>query len=78
MKQPNTALITARVEQIESLKEEVAATNELIKEKFAEMKSEGFDVAAIRVILKERAADPDKLAEQEAIVDLYKSALGMA
>ena len=49
-----------------------------IKEVFAEIKGEGYDTAAIRSILKRRKQDPDKLAEQEAVLDLYMSALGMS
>ena len=44
---------------------------------FAEAKSNGFDVAALREILKMRKADADERKEHEAIVELYMSALGM-
>lgn len=78
MKQPNTALITARVEQIESLEAEKATAAELIKEKYKEMKGEGFDLPAIKAIIKKRKADKDKLADHEALVELYERELGMA
>ncbi|GAA6178581.1 MULTISPECIES: DUF2312 domain-containing protein [unclassified Shimia] len=64
-----------RVERLELEKSEVA---EQIKEVFAEMKGRGFDVKAIRTILRERKQDPNDIAEQEAVIDMYKSALGMA
>lgn len=66
------------IERIEQLESERKETADLIREVFAEMKGRGFDTSAVRVILKERKADPDALAEQEAMIDLYRSALGMA
>ena len=39
---------------------------------YAEAKNNGFDVKAIRTIVKERAQDKEKLAEQEAINELYR------
>ena len=64
-----------RVERLEDEKKELA---EQIKEVFAEMKGRGFDVKAIRTILRERRQDPNDVAEQEAVIDMYKSALGMS
>jgi uncharacterized protein (UPF0335 family) len=64
-----------RVERLEIEKKEVA---EQVKEVFAEMKGRGFDVKAIRSIIRERQQDPNDLAEQEAVIDMYKSALGMS
>lgn len=64
-----------RVERLEEEKQEIA---DQVKEVFAEIKARGFDVKAIRVILRERKQDPDSVAEQEAVVEMYKSALGMA
>ncbi len=63
-----------RVERLEDEKKELA---EQIKEVFAEMKGRGFDVKAIRTILRERRQDPNDVAEQEAVIDMYKSALRM-
>lgn len=67
--------LQAFIEQMEKLDEEAREIAELKKEKFAEIKGRGYDVAAIRQILKERATDPSKLAEMEAILDLYRSTL---
>ena len=66
------------IERVERLEQEKADIAESIKEVFSEIKHRGFDVKAIRTILKERKADPNDLAEQEVIVDLYKSALHTA
>jgi uncharacterized protein (UPF0335 family) len=64
------------VERVERLNEEAATLREDIKEVFAEAKGEGFDTATIRRAIRIRAMDPAKRQEQEAILDLYLSALG--
>ncbi len=65
------------VERIEQLRAEQAELKEAEKEVFAEMKGRGYMTRPVRTILKQRAADPAKLAEEEAVLELYKSALGM-
>jgi uncharacterized protein (UPF0335 family) len=65
------------IERVERLEEEKKEVSEQIKEVFAEMKGRGFDVKAIRTILRERKQDPNDIAEQEAVIDMYKAALGM-
>ena len=66
------------VERVERLEEEKTEIADQIKEVFAEIKADGYDVAAIRAILKRRKQDPDKLAEQEAVLHMYMAALGMS
>lgn len=66
------------VERIERLEEEKAGIQEDIKNTFAELKGRGFDAAAVREILKIRKRDASERQEQEAILELYKQALGMA
>lgn len=65
------------VERIERLEEEKREVAEQIKEVFAELKSDGFDSKAIRAIVRRRKQDPDAVAEEEAVLDLYLNALGM-
>ena len=65
------------IEHIEQLESEKAAVAEQIRDVYAESKARGYDQKALKVIVKMRAADKDELAEQEAILDIYKSALGM-
>lgn len=65
------------IERIERLEEEKQEVANQIKEVFAEIKGRGYDVKAIRAILRERKQDPDSIAEQEAVIDMYKAALGM-
>ena len=69
--------LRAYVSRIERLEEERKAMNEDITAVFQEAKSNGYDVKALKSIIKIRKADPSELAEQEAIIDLYKNALGM-
>jgi uncharacterized protein (UPF0335 family) len=65
------------IERIERLEEEKKTIADDIKDVFAEAKGNGFDTKALREILRIRKQDADQLAEHEAIVDLYKQALGM-
>ncbi len=65
------------IERVEHLEAEKKDISDQIKEVFSEMKGRGFDVKAVRAILKERKANPDDIAEQEAILDIYRAALGM-
>ncbi len=63
-----------RYERLEAEKQDIADQQ---KEVMAEAKGNGFDVKALRRIIRDRKRDQNDLAEEEAIVDLYKSALGM-
>jgi len=63
-----------RYERLEAEKQDIANQQ---KEVMAEAKGNGFDVKALRRIIRDRKRDQNDLAEEEAIVDLYKSALGM-
>lgn len=64
------------VERLERLEEDKAAVMEDMKEVFAEAKGEGYDVKILRMVLRRRKQDKAKLQEQDAILDLYLSALG--
>jgi uncharacterized protein (UPF0335 family) len=64
------------VERIERLEMEKAEIAESIKEVFSEAKGNGFDVKAIRKIVRIRKQDRAKRMEEEAILDLYLSAIG--
>lgn len=66
--------IVQRVERLEEEKTEIATQ---IRDVLAEAKANGFDVRILRQILKlRRLSDADR-AEQEALLDLYKDALGL-
>ena len=70
-------LLRSLIERVERLLEEKAAISEDIKEVKAEAKGHGFDVAIINKIIKIRAMDAHERMEQEALLELYLSALGM-
>lgn len=65
------------VERIERLEEEKRGLQEDIKEVYAEAKGTGFDTKIIRQIIRLRKTDKADRQEQEAILELYKEALGM-
>ena len=69
--------LRAFIERIERLEEDKQAVADDIKDVFAEMKGSGFDVKAVRQIIKLRKQDQAERQEAEAILDLYKAALGM-
>ena len=63
-----------RVEQLESEKREIA---EQIKEVYSESKGRGYDTKALKTIISLRKKNKDDLAEEEAVLEVYKEALGM-
>ena len=62
---------------VSSLEEEKAALTADIREVYAEAKGEGFDTKVMRQVVRLRKMDSGDRQEQEAILDLYKQALGM-
>ncbi len=66
------------VERIERLEEEKKSIAEDIKDVYGEAKANGFDVKVLRKIVTLRKQDHDKRMEEEAILELYKQALGLA
>ena len=69
--------LKAFVERIERLEEEKKALADDIKDVYGEAKSTGFDVKALRAIIRMRKQDTDERKEQEAILETYMLALGM-
>ncbi|EGF90261.1 hypothetical protein ABI_32770 [Asticcacaulis biprosthecium C19] len=65
------------IERIERLEEDKAVIANDIKEVYAEAKGEGFDVKILRKVVSIRKKDKAKRDEEEAILDLYMSAIGM-
>lgn len=65
------------LDRVETLEEQKKVIADDIKDVFLEAKGNGFDVKALKAIIRERKQDKDKLAEHEAIVETYKVALGM-
>jgi uncharacterized protein (UPF0335 family) len=79
--QPSTSFakeqLKAMVERVERLEEEKKAIADDIKDVYAEAKAHGFDVKALRTIVRLRKQDSDERKEQEAILETYMHALGM-
>jgi uncharacterized protein (UPF0335 family) len=65
------------VERIERLEEEKTALSADIREIYSEAKGVGFDTRIIRQVVRLRKLDRADRQEQEAVLDLYLSALGM-
>jgi len=65
------------VERIEKLEEEKKTIADDIREVFAEAKAEGFDVKALRVVIRLYRQDTEERREHEALVELYRDAIGI-
>jgi uncharacterized protein (UPF0335 family) len=65
------------VERIERLEEERSALTADIREVYSEAKGSGFDAKTMRQVVRMRKLDKADFQEQEAMLDLYLSALGM-
>lgn len=66
------------VERVERLEEDKKAIADDIREVFAEMKGRGYDVKVVRQLIRLRKRDKAELDEEEAILETYMQALGMA
>jgi uncharacterized protein (UPF0335 family) len=69
--------LKAIVERIERLEEEKKAIADDIRDVYAEAKGNGFDVKALRTVVRLRKQDKNEREEQEAVLETYLHALGM-
>jgi uncharacterized protein (UPF0335 family) len=69
--------IKSIVERVERMEEEKLAITTDISEIYKEAKANGFDTKIIKKIVAMRKKDANKLAEEQAIMDVYMAALGM-
>ena len=69
--------LKAIVERIERLEEEKKTISDDIRDVYAEAKGNGYDVKALRTIVRLRKQDANERAEQETILETYMLALGM-
>jgi uncharacterized protein (UPF0335 family) len=69
--------LKAIIERIEHLEEEKKAISDDIRDVYAEAKGNGFDVKALRAVVRLRKQDKSEREEQEAILETYLNALGM-
>ena len=65
------------VERVERLEEEKKAISDDIRDVYGEAKVNGFDIKALRTVVRLRKQDVNERKEQEAIVETYLHALGM-
>ncbi|MGC2341574.1 MAG: DUF2312 domain-containing protein [Methyloceanibacter sp.] len=70
--------LRAIVARIERLEEEKAALAADLREVYAEAKGNGFDVKAVRAVVRIRKQDENKRKEEEAVLVTYLHALGMS
>jgi len=64
------------VERIERMNADIEELRGCRKEVFAEARGRGYDVKAVRALIALRRKDPAKVSEQEAVLHLYREALG--
>ena len=64
------------IERIERLEEDKAAIMADLKEVYAEAKGNGFDTKVLRKVVRMRKQDKAKRQEEDALIDLYLSAIG--
>jgi uncharacterized protein (UPF0335 family) len=74
---PGDNQIKSIVARINTLEDEKKTIGDDIKDVYAEAKGNGFNPAALRVIVRKQRADAKKAAELAADVDAYMAALGM-
>ncbi|AAU03511.1 GapR family DNA-binding domain-containing protein [Rickettsia typhi] len=65
------------ISKIERLEEEKSDLAQEVKDIFQDAASHGFDVKAMKAILKLKKLDKNKLAEQDAMLELYRGTLGI-
>lgn len=78
MSEVNAGHLRVFIERIERLEEEKRAIGDDITDVYAEAKGTGFDPKVMRKLISLRRLDKTKRDEEEEILDLYMSALGMA
>jgi uncharacterized protein (UPF0335 family) len=66
------------IERIETLEEEKRTLMDEIRGVYSEARATGYDVKTMRAIVRLRRMDANARAEQEALLDTYKAALGLA
>ena len=69
--------LKAFVERIERLEEEKKTISDDIRDVYAESKANGFDVKALRQVIRLRKQEPTERNEQQLILETYMNALGM-
>jgi len=66
------------IERVETINAEIKATQEDRKEVFSEMKAVGYDVKAVKEVIRLRAMKPEDRREMQMVLDTYCTAMGLA
>ena len=74
---PNKDEVLQYISRIEKLEEEKKATSDDIKDVYAELKGNGYDAKIIRKLVSIRRKTKEERQEEEALLELYMSAIGM-
>ena len=74
---PNKDEVMQYINRIEKLEEEKRATSDDIKSVYLEVKSTGYDPKIIRKLVSMRRKSKEERQEEEALLELYMSAIGM-
>jgi len=74
---PNKDEVMQYINRIEKLEEEKRATSEDIKSVYLEVKSTGYDPKIIRKLVSIRRKSKEERQEEEALLELYMTAIGM-
>lgn len=69
--------LKAYVERVERLREEQKVLSDDVRDVYAEARGHGFDVKALKTVIRLRTQDAAERKEQEAVVETYMHALGM-
>jgi uncharacterized protein (UPF0335 family) len=77
MAEPTDDRLRLLIERVERLEEEKKGIADDIRDVYAEAKAVGYDAKIMRQIVRLRKMQPDDRKEMEAILDLYKAALGL-
>lgn len=66
------------VHRIERTEEEKKEISEVLKDLYSEAKANGYDVKALKAIIKMRKQDPEEVQQLEEAIDIYKKAINEA
>lgn len=77
MSEINNEQLLQFVERIERIENDIASLKEDEKQIYSEAKSVGFDIKALKQIIKIRKTDPQKLEIEESVLETYRAALGI-
>jgi uncharacterized protein (UPF0335 family) len=73
----SNAQLKSIIERINRIEDEKKAASDDIRDIYAEAKGNGYNPAALRVIVRKQRSDAKKAAELQADVDAYMASLGM-